>query len=54
MALADVTKNEAATWMRNTMDGHNHPALDTSIDGITFDERRRVFTLIDNDNPLDL
>ena len=55
MAVIDIATDEASRWMENTLDGANHPALNTEIEGITFDERRRVFTLVDtNDHTLDL
>ena len=40
--------------MQNRLDGTVHPALNTDVDGLIYDNDREKFTLLAEDNPFDL
>ncbi len=54
---ANVTEypvDDAGKWMQNRLDGTIHPAFNTDIDGLVYNEDKEKFALLGDDAPLDL
>lgn len=45
--------SDAPAWMLNRLDGQNHPALNTDIKEVIWDNDRRAFSILDDSTILD-
>ena len=52
--VAEYPVDDAGKWMKNRLDGTIHPAFNTDIDGLVYNEDKKRFALLGDDAPLDL
>ena len=53
ITIAEPQK-DAGKWMLNNLDGTHHPAFDTRISGLVYDEEKDEYTSLTAKKPLDL
>lgn len=55
--ISDTSSNPAASdapaWIRNPLDGQSHPALNTDIKEVVWDNDRRAFSILNDSDIFD-
>lgn len=54
LRVTEYPVDDAGRWMQNRLDGTIHPAFNTDVDGLVYDEDKEKFTLLADDACLDL
>ena len=52
--VTDYPVDDAGRWIQNHFDGTVHPAFNTDVDGLIYDDDKKKFALLADGAPLNL